>query len=218
MAQPKRPSASASRIRSRLRSIWPQLDSRGVEGTTAPPAGRDEYLGSIRIPSTMARRHLDLVQPVGFPRGLGHSVEFDVHTNVCFRRTLSPGCYSRAAPGNTICVPEPTTARPGNYIDSVGDRFMPRMSLPVISAPTSHSWSAMPCSPVAEAPTSKPVSGGTNCGGSGTPALYQDGTVSPDRPCIASCPASRRTAGNAAVGYSMSSSGTHPGIALPISA
>jgi hypothetical protein len=184
-----------------------------VEGTTAPPAGRDEFLTSIENPvlngtattSTtfnLWNFHVDWANPS----------ESSLTKSSLVEAPYEPGCYTASSPVNTMCVPEPSTSSTGNYIDSVGDRFMPRMSYRNFGSYESFVVSH----------TVQPASTSTQTGirwyelrdnGSGTPSIYQDGNISPDQTLYRFMPSIAEDAsGNAAVGYSVSSSSTHPGM------
>src|SRR5579859_4673816 len=184
-----------------------------VEGTTPPPAGRDEFLTSIQNPVQDGKTttsttfnlwdfHVDWVNR-------SHST-FTQSSLV--EAPYEPGCYLAGSPLNTVCVPEPSTSSTGNQIDSVGDRFMPRMSYRNFGSYESFLVSH----------TVQAVSGNKQTAvrwyelrdnGSGTPSIYQDGNLSPDKTLFRFLPSIAEDAnGNAAVGYSISSSTVHPGI------
>jgi hypothetical protein len=42
--------------------------------------------------------------------------------------TYTQGCYDISLPTNTVCVPEPSTPQTSQYVDSVGDRLMQRLT------------------------------------------------------------------------------------------
>jgi len=184
-----------------------------VEGTTPPPAGRDEFFTSIQNPALDGKTttsttfnlwdfHVDWVNP----------------TNSTFTQTTltetayEPGCYLAGNPVNTECVPEPSTSVTGQHIDSVGDRFMPSMSYRNFGTYESFLVSH----------TVQPVSNNRQTGirwyelrdsGSGTPSIFQDGNISPDNSTYRFMPSIAEDAnGNAAVGYNISSSTVHPGM------
>ncbi len=184
-----------------------------VEGVVAPPTGRDEYLVSIQNPPNDKKTttsdtinlwdfHLDWVNPL----------------NSTFTRSQPsvtpyiPGCYSLSYPPNTFCIPERSTPTTKNYVDSVGDRLMPRLAYRNFGTYESFLVSH----------TVQLAAGNKRTGirwyefrGSGTPVVYQSGTINPASfyqiyrfmPSIA-----QDSAGNAAVGYSVSSLATHPGM------
>jgi len=183
-----------------------------VDGTTAPPSGRDEYMVSIENPTINGSSnssntfnlwdfHLDWSDP----------------TQTTFTQSAvtvapyTPGCYDVASPVQTVCVPEPSTNSTKEHIDSVGDRFMPRF--PYRNFGTYESFLI-----------SHDVSPGTTtqtairwyelrAPGSGTPTVYQDGTINPDNTNYRFIPSiAEDSVGNAGVGYSISSAITHPSL------
>lgn len=182
-----------------------------VDGTTAPPVGRDEFMVSIENPvinnTTTTSSAFNL---------------WDFHVNwtntslTTFTQTAvavapyTPGCYDVLSPVQTVCVPEPSTSSTKNYIDSVGDRFMPRFAYRNFGSYESFLFSH----DVSVSTTS------TQTGirwyelrGPGTPTVYQDGTVSPDTTNYRFIPSiAEDSFGNAAVGYSISSKSTHPSL------
>jgi hypothetical protein len=181
-----------------------------VDGTTAPPSGRDEYMVSIQNPtidgSTTTSStfnlwdfHLNWTNPA-----LSTFTQSAVSV-----APYTPGCYDVKSPVQTVCVPEPSTNSTKESIDSVGDRFMPRFAYRNFGAYESFL-------------VSHDVQPGTSqqtgirwyeLRGSGTPTVYQDGTISPDKTTYRFIPSiAEDSSGNAAVGYSVSSSQTHPGM------
>jgi Abnormal spindle-like microcephaly-assoc'd, ASPM-SPD-2-Hydin len=185
-----------------------------VEGTTPPPAGRDEFLTSIQNPviddKTTTSTTFNLWD---------FHVDWTNPSNSTFTQSslseaaYRPGCYAPGSPANTVCVPESTTSVTGNTIDSVGDRFMPRMSYRNFG-----SYESFLVSHTVQVGTGTSKQTGVRwyelrANGSGTPSIYQDGNVSPDQSLYRFMPSIAEDAnGDAAVGYNVSSSSTHPGI------
>jgi hypothetical protein len=181
-----------------------------VDGTTAPPTGRDEYMVSIQNPP------IDGVTTTSSTFNL-----WDFHLNwsnpslTTFTQTAvtvapyTPGCYDVHSPVQTVCVPEPSTSTTKESIDSVGDRFMPRFTYRNFGSYESFLLS-----------TDVQVASNQQTGihwwemrGSGTPTVYQDGTVNPDTTNYRFVPSiAEDSSGNAAVGYSIASKSTHPGM------
>src|SRR5271170_5453762 len=100
-----------------------------VDGTTAPPAGRDEYMVGIENPV------IDSVTTTSSTFNLwDFHVDWTNPSLTTFTQSAvsvapyTPGCYEVHSPVQTVCVPEPSTSSTENYIDSVGDRFMPRFA------------------------------------------------------------------------------------------
>jgi len=183
-----------------------------VQGTVAPPTGRDEYMLSIQNPPLDKKTttstslnlwtfHVDWVNPL----------------NTTFTQSsltvpsYSPACYLVNAPTNTACVPESTTGTTHVHIDSVGDRLEPHLSYRNFGAYESFLASH---TVLTGAGSSKQTGiRWYELRGAGTPTLFQSGTVSPDTSLFRFLPSiSQDTDGNAAVGYSVSNSTTHPGI------
>ncbi|MFZ0321693.1 MAG: choice-of-anchor D domain-containing protein [Candidatus Sulfotelmatobacter sp.] len=179
-----------------------------VDGTNAPPTGRDEYMVSIQNPP------IDGVTTTSSTFNL-----WDFHLNwsnpslTTFTQTAvsvapyTPGCYDVHSPVQTVCVPEPSTSTTKESIDSVGDRFMPRFTYRNLGSYESFLLS-----------TDVQVASNQQTGirwwemrGPGTPTVYQDGTVNPDTTNYRFIPSiAEDSFGNAAVGYSISSKSTHP--------
>lgn len=188
-----------------------------VEGTTAPPAGRDEFMVSIQNPpndssSTTSSSfnlwdfHVDWANPSNSTFTSSSIAE----------QPYTPGCYTAALPAQTICVPEPGSGS-GQHIDSVGDRFMPRLAYRNFG-----SYESFLVSHTVQTGGGSPNPAQTGIRwyelrsyGSGTPSLYQDGTISPDNTMFRFLPSiAQDKMGNAAVGYSTSNTLTNPGISV----
>ncbi len=183
-----------------------------VEGTVPPPAGSPEYFASIQNPV------LDGVTKSSSTFNLWQfHVDWTTPSNSTFLQnsvpvtSYIPGCYSTASPGNTECVPQPTTATTGVHIDSVGDRFMFRFAYRNFGEYQSYLASH----------TVQPAAGmRTQTGirwyelrGNGIPTVFQSGTISPDKALYRFMPSiAQDQSANAAVGYSISSASTHPGM------
>ncbi len=188
------------------------LEPADVEGTTPPPTGAPEYFVSIENPVadgvTTTSSNFNLFQ---------FHVDWSNPANSTFTQStvpvsaFTPGCYLANAVTNTVCVPEPSTATTTQSIDSVGDRFMFRFAYRNFGTYQSYL-------------VSHTVQVGTGVGtqtgirwyelrGNGVPTLNQWGTVSPDSSLFRFMPSiTQDQTGNAAVGYSVSSASTHPGI------
>ena len=97
-----------------------------LEGNTAPPAGRHEFLVSIQNPpddgATTTVSAINLWE---------FAVDWNTPANSSFTNstlqvpTYTPGCYNLAHIGFTWCVPEPLAGPTGGHhkIDSVGGRL-----------------------------------------------------------------------------------------------
>src|SRR5579862_1891182 len=185
-----------------------------IEGTTAPPLGRDEFYTSIENPTLGG----GVVTSTTFNLWDFHADFSDPTDATLTQLTISespyqPGCYTAGMPGNTICVPEPSSANTGQTIDSVGDRFMPGMSYRNFG-----SYESFLVSHTVQASSGKNQQTAIRWyelrdNGGGTPALYQDGNINPDNSTYRFMPSIAEDAsGNAAVGYNVSSSSLHPGM------
>jgi hypothetical protein len=208
----------------------PAMDSGGIylghslipadfNGTTPPPANRDEYLVSIQNPvndgTTLTSTtfnlwdfHVDWTNPANTTHTL---------TPITVS-TYTPGCYLfvPGEPAGTICVLEPPISSGGQHIDSVGDRFMPRFDYRNFGSYESFL-------------VSHTVNTGLNLNqnpwqtgvrwyelrdsGTGAPSVYQYGLISPDDSQFRFLPSiAQDSFGNAAAGYSVSNNTTDPGI------
>lgn len=183
-----------------------------VEGTTAPPTGRDEFLVGIENPvldgTTKTSTTFNLFD---FQTNWSNPQNSSLTQTSISEAAYQPGCYEPNVPTNTVCIPEPSTGSTGNKIDSVGDRFMPRMSYRNFG--TYESWVVSHTVQVASNRQTGVRWYELRGNGSGTPSLYQDGNINPDTVNYRFLPSIAEDAsGNAAVGYSISSASTHPGM------
>ncbi len=98
-----------------------------ADGTVAPPAGMPEAFASLENPTS------------GTTSNTLNMWEFHVNWNNPSLSTFTgpisfpvnpytQGCYTPDLPTNTVCVPEPSTPQTNNFIDSVGDRLMQRLT------------------------------------------------------------------------------------------
>ncbi len=187
-----------------------------VEGTTAPPAGRDEFFLSIQNPPRDGKStgtnslnlwdfHVDWTNP-------SNSTFTNSSLSV---PNYTPGCYTLAKPTNTVCAPQPGTKPGGGHylLDTVGDRLMPRLAYRNFG-----SYESFLISHTLR--TGKGSNGQTGVGwyefrgnGSNIPALHQSGTFSPDTTVYRFMPSiAQDKVGNVAMGYSVSNTKNHPGI------
>lgn len=181
-----------------------------VDGTTPPPVGRDQYMVSVQNPV------IDNVTTTSTTFNLwDFHVDWSNPALTTFTQSAvsvapyTPGCYLVHQPVQTVCVPEPSTSTTKNYIDSVGDRFMPRFAYRNFGSYESFLFSH----DVQVASNQQTGIRWYELRGSGTPTVYQDGTISPDTTTYRFLPSiAEDSSGNAAAGYSISSSATHPGM------
>jgi hypothetical protein len=197
-----------------------------VDGSTPPPAGRDEFMVSIQNPindgATTTSSSFNLWD---------FHVDWNTPANSTFTQSsiaegaYTPGCYILSQITQTICVPEPGALTIGQHIDSVGDRFMPRFSYRNFLGTFGYE-SLLVSHTVQVGPGVNGTANGQQTGirayelrsgGTGTPVLYQDGTISIDQMLFRFLPSiAQDSAGNTAVGYSLSNSLTNPGIAVSV--
>jgi hypothetical protein len=181
-----------------------------VDGTTAPPSGRDEYMVSIQNPtidgSTTTSNTFNLWD---FHLNWTNPALSTFTQSAVSIAPYTPGCYDVKSPVQTVCVPEPSTSSTKEYIDSVGDRFMPRFAYRNFGTYESFLVSH----DVQPGTTQQTGIRWYELRGSGTPTVFQDGTISPDKTTYRFIPSiAEDSSGNAAVGYSVSSGQTHPGM------
>jgi hypothetical protein len=186
-----------------------------VEGTTPPPNSRHEFFVSIQNPPRNGKSttstslnlwnfHVDWADP---------SLSTFTHSSLAVT-AYAPGCYTTALPTNTVCAPEPAVRPNGSHyhIDSVGDRMMPRLAYRNFG-----SYQSWLISHTVRVGTGASMQTGVRwyeLRGNGTPKVYQIGTVSPDKTLYRFMPSiAQDHVGNAAVGYSTSSTLLHPGLA-----
>ncbi len=176
-----------------------------VDGTSAPPANRDEFLVSIQNPpndrKTTTSKTINLWT---FHLDWSNSQNSSLKVESLTVPAYSPGCYTAAHPLATICIPD-------KRLDSVGDRLMPRLAYRTFGAYESFL-------------ISHAVQTGTNRqtglrwyelrdNGSGNPSLYQSGTVNYDKRNWRWVPSlDQDQTGNAAMGYSLASKTRRPSI------
>ena len=183
-----------------------------ADGTVAPPKGMIEAFASLENPVTgMTSNTLNLWE---------FHVNWNTPTASTFTGptpitvpTYTQGCYNPQLPTNTVCVPEPSTPETNNYIDSVGDRLMQRLSF------RSTGGTKPAFSYVFSTTVQADLGGGT---GSQTAVEWYDftaaglkhsGIINPGDANYRFMPsAAQDKVGNLAVGYSASGYNLHPAI------
>lgn len=183
-----------------------------IDGTTAPPTGQHEFLLSIQNPpndgstltSTQLNRwnfHVNWTTP-----SLSTFSKAKISVS-----SYEPGCYDVSNPADTFCVTEPSSKTTGLYVDSVGDRLEPRLAYRNFGT-----YGSFLVSHTIQVGTGTNQQTGVRwyeLRGSGTPTIYQSGKVTNGTTLYRFTPSiAQDNVGNAAVGYSVSSSGVHPGI------
>jgi hypothetical protein len=188
--------------------LWHSLIPADVDGTTAPPAGQDEYFVSIQNPprdgKSTTSNSINLWDFQLDPSWGGNSKLVQSSLTV---PAYTPGCYDANNPSKAICVPQPSGP---DHLTSLGDRLMPRLAYRNFG--TYQSFLVSQTVQVASASKQTGIQW-YELRGSGTPALFQSGTVSLDSSIYRFMPSiAQDHVGNAAVGYSVSSGQIHPGI------
>jgi hypothetical protein len=193
-----------------------------VDGTTVPPAGRDEFMVSIENPIndgvTLASSTLNLWEfHVDWTAATPLTVTPQSPISVSVSDYI-PGCYLYVPnnPAITNCVVEPNPTGQ-QIVDSVGDRLMPRFAY--------RNFGSYESFLIIHTVQTGPGASGTNPSafqtgirwyelrGSGTPSVHQSGTINPDASLFRFLPSiAQDKNGNAAVGYSISNVFTNPGI------
>ncbi|WP_174505190.1 hypothetical protein [Streptacidiphilus carbonis] len=164
-----------------------------LDGSTAPPSGEPELLVGLGTTSTTLaywKFHVDWATPA--------------NSTFTGPSTLTVAAYTTACGSSGTCIPQGSTSQ---LLDSLSDRVMYRLayrnfgdheSLVVNDAVTAGSsvgvrWYELRLS-------------------SGTPSVYQQGTYAPDSTYRWMGSIAQDKVGNIALGYSQSSSSTHPSI------
>ncbi len=183
-----------------------------VDGTTAPPSGRHEYFLSIQNPpadgKTLTSTKLNL---------WNFHVNWTTPTSSTFVKSqltvasYEPGCYDLAQTVNTFCVNEPSSKSTGIFVDSVGDRLMPRLEYRNFGT-----YQSFLISQTVQVGTGTNQQTGIRwyeLRGSASPTPFQSGTVNNGTTLYRFMPSiAQDKLGNASAGYSVSSNSVHPGI------
>lgn len=181
-----------------------------VDGLTPPNSGQDEFFVSIQTPASN--------------RETSNTINlWDFHLNWSGGSTLAnspltvpaytPGCYKPSQPTAAACAPEPAIRPTGGHyvVDTVGDRLMPRLAYRNFGA--YQSYLASHTIRVGSGASKQTGIRWYELRGSGTPALYQSGTISRSDSIFRFLPSiAQDNIGNAAVGYSASNTTLHPGV------
>jgi len=182
------------------------------EGTTLPPTGRHEFFVSIQNPPN------DGVTTTSNKINIWNfKVNWKTPSQSTFTRTqvsvgsYTPGCYDVSEPELTNCVNQPSSRTTGWFLDSVGDRMMPRFAYRNFGSYQSFLVSF-----------TVQVTPGTNqqtgirwyeLRGGGSPTVHQSATVTNGTTVYRFMPSiAQDKVGNAAVGYSVSGNNVYPGI------
>lgn len=207
--------ADTSRVGNNGLYLAHSLIPADFDGTTPPPVGRDEFLVSIENPlndgMTTTSASFNLWD---FHVDWSNSANSTLTVTPISVAPYTPGCYLPSSPAITNCVNEPQSGGQGQHIDSVGDRFMPRFAYRNFGSYESFLVSHT-VKTGADA-INNPNQTGINwyeLRGSGTPSLFQSGTINPDNSLFRFLPSiAQDKVGNVAIGYSVSNSFNYPGI------
>jgi len=186
---------------------WHSLIPSDVDGTTAPPSGQDAYFVSIQNPVRNGKSTTSTsINLWDFQLDTSWSGKSKLVRSSLTVPSYTPACYTAQQPTKVNCVPQP---KGNEHLASLGDRLMPRLAYRNFG--TYQSWLVSQAVQVAD--TRQSGIRWYEMRGSGTPTLYQSGTVSIDTTAYRFMPSmAQDSAGNAAVGYSVSSGTVLPGI------
>jgi hypothetical protein len=125
--------------------------------------------------------------------------------------TYTQGCYSVSLPTDTVCVPEPSTPQTSQYIDSVGDRLLQRLTFRSFTGTKPYeSYVLSQTVQVGSAPLSQT---GIQWYEFRNNRTIHTGTINPGDANFRFMPsAAQDKLGNLAVGYSVSGLTEHPSI------
>jgi hypothetical protein len=189
------------------------LEPADIDGTVAPPTGEPEYFVSIQNPAVEEttsktlnewKLHVNWKTPA-----LSTFTIPPISVNVT---TYTPGCFDANNVINTVCVPEPSSATTGNYIDSVGDRLMQRLAYRNFPGAGGYqSWLVSHAVQVGTGPLSQTGIRWYEARSNGT---FNTGTITYNDTNYRFMPSiAQDHVANMAVGYSVSGTSTHPSIA-----
>jgi hypothetical protein len=189
------------------------LEPADIDGTIAPPTGEPEYFVSIQNPAVGQSVSNTLNQwslKVNWTTPSSSTFNGPATLGV---NPYTPGCFNINNVINTICVPEPSSAQTGIYIDSVGDRLMERLAYRRFTGTNKYqSWVVTQDIQTGSSPLSQTGIRWYEARDNGT---FNTGTVGTNNdgiyrfmPSIA-----QDQVGNMALGYSVSNASLHPSIA-----
>lgn len=194
-----------------------------IDGTTAPPAGRPEYMVSIENPSIANNQTTSSLINLWEAQvdWAATPPTLNVTASQLSVDSYTPGCYLylNTSPSTTNCVREPDH-NGQQIVDSVGDRLMPRFPYRNFGTYESYLVShTVQTGPGALGTTPMAYQTGIRWyelrvdSSSNTPYIYQQNTINPDSNFFRFLPSiAQDKNGNAAVGYSTSSVQADPSI------
>jgi len=197
-----------------LTYLYHSLEPSDVDGTTAPPSGQDNIFVSAQAPVRNGGNETStLINLWDFQLDPNWSGNSKFVRSMRTVPAFTPGCYEPSSPDNTVCVLQPAKKKGGGHylIDSVGDRLMWRLAYRNFG--TYQSWLVSHTILVGPGASNQTGIRWYELRGKGVPAIHQSGTVKPDKTTFRFVPSMAQDHdGNAAAGYSVSSTLIHPGI------
>jgi hypothetical protein len=181
-----------------------------ADGTLAPPKGMVEVFASLENPVTgntsnslnLWEFHVNWSNP---------SLSTFTGPKSITVPTYTQGCYTPDLPTNTVCVPEPSTSGTNNFIDSVGDRLMQRLSFR--STGGAHPTYLYTFANTVQVGTGVESQTGVSWYVFNQAGVRHSGIINPGDSNYRFMPsAAMDKAGNVAVGYSASGYSLHPAI------
>lgn len=97
------------------------------DGTNLPAKGAPEVFASIENPQTGTTSNT-LNMWLFHVNWSNSALSYFKGPTAFTVPTYTQGCYDPSLPTNTVCVPEPSSSQTNQYIDSVGDRLMQRLT------------------------------------------------------------------------------------------
>jgi hypothetical protein len=181
-----------------------------ADGTVAPPKGMIEAFASLENPETGSTSNTLNLWEFHVNWSNPSASKFTGPTPVTVP-TYTQGCFTPQLQTNTVCVPEPSTPETNNYIDSVGDRLMQRLSFR--STGGAHPTFSYVLSNTVQVGTAVESQTGVSWYEFGINGLIHSGIINPGDTNFRFMPsAAQDKAGNLAVGYSASGLSLHPAI------
>jgi hypothetical protein len=197
-----------------LTYLYHSLEPSDVDGTTAPPSGQDNIFVSAQAPvRTNGNKKSTLMNLWDFQLDPNWSGNSKFVRSMRTVRSFTPGCYETSSPDNTVCVPQPAMKSGGGHylIDSVGDRLQWRLAYRNFGS--YQSWLVSHTVLVGTGTSNRTGIRWYELRGTGVPNIHQTGTINPDKVTYRFMPGiAQDHDGNAAIGYSVGNTTTHPGI------
>jgi hypothetical protein len=174
-----------------LSSTYGSLLPSDLDGPTAPPAGKPNFLLSFGTNTLQLWKfHVDWTTPA--------------NTTMTGPTNLSVAAFSPACSGGGTCIPQSGTT---NQLDSLADRLMYRLAYRNFG-----DHESLVVNDTVTAGSSTGIRWYELRNPNGTPTVYQQGTYAPDSSYRWMGSVAMDHVGDIALGYSVSSSSLHPGI------